>query len=63
MKHTGKKILSMLLCVALLLSAAACGSSSAQASALGADQIEADVQEYIRGYPKLCVRRVPAGPR
>ena len=50
MKLTGKKILSMLLCMAMLLSVAACGSSSAQAQALGFDQIEADVQEYITSF-------------
>ena len=50
MKLTGKKILSMLLCMAMLFSVAACGSISAQAQALGFDQIEADVQEYITSF-------------
>lgn len=40
----------MLLCMAMLFSVAACGSISAQAQALGFDQIEADVQEYITSF-------------
>ena len=46
MKQLTSKILSILLCVAMLLSMAACGSS-AEATSLGADQVKADVQEYL----------------
>lgn len=46
MKQTAKKLLSLLLCAAMLLSVAACGSS-VQGKSLTTEQIEADVLEYL----------------
>lgn len=46
MKQLTSKILSVLLCAAMLLSMAACGSS-AEAASLGVDQVKTDVQEYL----------------
>ena len=49
MKQLTKRILSMLLCAVMLLSMAACGSS-AEAEALGAEQVKGDVQEYLTSF-------------
>lgn len=49
MKHAGTKILSMLLCVTMLLSAAACGSGKESAE-LDGDQVKSDVQEYLKSF-------------
>lgn len=49
MKRLTKKIMSILLCAVMLLSMAACGSS-AEAEALGAEQVKGDVQEYLTSF-------------